>query len=85
MVFVETDNFLHSCRANWLRGRASDSQLRELGVESCAAVLCGQVFSLHCTSSVSCINEYLAIDSGGYVYDQPSGISCSREVEMVSN
>ena len=23
------------------------------------------------------INEYLAIDSGGYVYDQPSRINCS--------
>ena len=25
-------------------------------------------FTLHCSSSLSCINEYLAIDSGGYVY-----------------
>ena len=24
-----------------------------------------------------CINEYLAIDSGGYVYEQPSCINCS--------
>ena len=36
------------CRAQWLRGRASDSRLREPGFESCAAVLkLGQVFSLY--------------------------------------
>ena len=38
----------------------------------------GQVFfTLHCSSSLSCINEYLTIDSGGYVYEQPSRINCS--------
>ena len=30
-----------------------------------------------CLSSLSCINEYLAIASGGYVYEQPSRINCS--------
>ena len=35
------------------------------------------VFTLHCSSSLSFINEYMAIDSGGYVYDQPSHINCS--------
>ena len=36
--------------------------------ESCAAVLNWAVFfTLHCSSSLSCINEYLAIDSGGYL------------------
>ena len=43
--------------------------------------------TLHCASSPSCINEYLAIDRGGYVYEQPSRINCSwmlpREVETV--
>ena len=34
------------------------------------------------------MNEYLAIDNGGYLYEQPSGINCSvarcfPEVEMV--
>ena len=55
----------------WLRGRASDSRLREPGFEPCAAVLktWASVFTLHCSSSLSCINEYLAIDSGGYVLD----------------
>ena len=35
------------------------------------------VFTLHSSSSLSCINEYLAIDSGGYVYEQPPRINCS--------
>ena len=30
---------IQTCRAQWLRGRASDSGLREPGFESCAAVL----------------------------------------------
>ena len=49
----------------WLRGRASNSQLREPGFESCAAVLkpWARFFTLHCSSSLSCINEYLAIDT----------------------
>ena len=66
-------------RAQWLRGRASDSRLREPGFESCAAVLkpWASFFTLHCSSSLSCIHEYLAIDSGGYVYEQPSRINCS--------
>ena len=61
------------CRAQWLRGRHPDSRLREPGFESYAAVLKPRAsfFTLHCTSSLSCINEYLAIDSGGYVYAQP--------------
>ena len=60
-------------RAQWLRGRPPDSRLREPGFESCAAVLkpWASFFTLHCSSSLSCINEYLAIDSGGYVYVQP--------------
>ena len=66
-------------RAPWLRGRALDSRLRGPGFESCAAVLKPwQVsFTLHCSSSLSCVNEYLAIDFGGYVYEQPSHINCS--------
>ena len=34
-------------------------------------------YTLHCSSSLSCINEYLTIDSGGYVYEEPSSINCS--------
>ena len=57
-------------RAQWHRGRVSGSRLRGPGFESCGVMLnnLGQViFTLHCSSSLSCINEYLAIDSGGYV------------------
>ena len=31
--------YIWYCRAQWLRGRASDSRLREPGFESCAAVI----------------------------------------------
>ena len=67
------------CRVQWLRGRALDSRLREPGFESCAAVLkpWASFVTPHCSSSLSCINEYLAIDSDGYVYEQPSRINCS--------
>ena len=63
--------------AQWLRGRASDSRLREPGFLCCGAKTWASVFTLHCSSPFSCINEYLAIDSGGYVYEQPSRINCS--------
>ena len=61
------------------QGRASDSRLQEPGFEFCAEVLTrsASVFTLHCSSSLSYINDYLPIDSGGYVYEQPSRISCS--------
>ena len=67
------------CRVQWLRGRALDSRLWEPGFKSCAAVLkpWATYFTLHCSSSLSCINEYLAIDSGGCVYEQPSHINYS--------
>ena len=60
----------------WLRGR--EPRLREPGFESCTAVLnLGQVFfTLHFSSSFSCMNEYLAIDSGGYLYKQHLHINC---------
>ena len=69
--------------AQWLRGSASDSRLREPGFESCAAVLkhWASFFTLHCSNSLSYINEYLAIDSGGYVYEQPSRINCSMRLD----
>ena len=57
--------------AQWLSGRASESRLRGPWFESYATVLKHRacVSSLHCSKSLSCINEYLAIDSGGYEYD----------------
>ena len=36
---TRTDANTHTCRAQWLRGRPSDSRLREPGFESCAPVL----------------------------------------------
>ena len=57
----------------------SDSQLRGSGFEFCSKVLkpWESVFTVHCFSSLICTNEYLAIDSGGYVYKQLSHINCS--------
>ena len=82
-----------TCQAQWLRGRTSNSRLRGPGFASSAAVLKPwvSIFTLHCSSSPGCIKVYLAIDSGGYVYEHPSCINCStwldasREVEMVSD
>ena len=58
----------------WFRGRALDSRLREPGFESCAVVLkpWERFFTLHCSISLRYIHEYLAIDSGEYVYEQPA-------------
>ena len=73
----QTTHPLH--RAQRLMGRTSDSRLREPEFESCAAMLnpWASLFTLHCSSSLSCIHEYLAMYSGGYVYEQPSRINCS--------
>ena len=51
-------------RAHRLRGGASDSRLRGPGFETCAVGVktLGKLFTLHCPSSLSCINEYLIID-----------------------
>ena len=55
-------------REEWLRGRALVSRLREPEFKSCAVVRnLGQVFfTRHC--SLSCMNEYLVINSGGCLY-----------------
>ena len=66
-------------RGQWFRGRASDCRLREPGFDFYAALLkpWASFFTLRCSSSLSCINEYLAINNGGNVYEQPSRINCS--------
>ena len=54
--------------AQWCSGtvaRSSGSRLRESEFESCAAV--SSSFTLHCSSSLSCMNEYLVVKSGGYL------------------
>ena len=61
----------------------SGVELRTLDYENpgsnpgCGVKTLGKFFTLHCSSSLSCLNEYLTIDSGGYVYEQPSRINCS--------
>ena len=71
-------------------GGASDSRLQEPKFESCAAKLkpWASFFSLHCSSSLSCINEYLTMDSGGYLCGAlivAYGWMLPREAEMVSD
>ena len=63
-------------KSRWLRGRASHCRLRGPGFKSCAA-LGMTVFTLHCSSSVKFMNEYLAIDIGRYLYENPSRINYS--------
>ena len=55
------------------------TRLREPGFESYAAVLkpWATFCTLHCSISLSCINEYLVIDSGGYLYEQHSHIKAT--------
>ena len=83
-------------RAQWLRGRASDSRLREPGFKPCDTVLkpWAGFFTLHCSSSLSCIKEFLAMDSGGCVYVCMSSLHAlivaygwvlPREASMVSS
>ena len=46
----------------------------------------GTIFTLPSSSSFSCMNQYLAIDSGGYLYMESLRINCymlPREVKMV--
>ena len=75
-----------ACRVQWLRGRASDSRRREPGFKSCAVVLkpWASLFTLHCSSSLSCINECLAIDSASSL--RALIAACGwKEVEIVSD
>ena len=69
-----------------------DSQSNEPGFESPFATVSrfGHFRSLHGVSVDSCINEYLAIDSGGNVSDLVFACNCSvarmlpGEAELVS-
>ena len=45
---------------------ASDSRLREAYPVLPCRIL-GSIFTLHCSTSLSCTNDYLTIDSGGYL------------------
>ena len=46
------------------------SHVRDSGFEtSCCHFEClASLFPLHCSSSLSCMKEYLPVDSGGYLY-----------------
>ena len=46
-------------------GSIKKTWVRILG---CCVKSWARLFTIRCTSSVSCMNEYLAIDSGGYLY-----------------
>ena len=74
-------------------GRMPDSQSSEPGFEPPFATVSkiGHFRSLHCgPSRLSCINEYLAIDSGGHVSDLVLARNCCLtrmlpgEAELVS-
>ena len=74
---------LHEMPLPFIKRNGSGVELRTLDYENPSSnpVLLkpwASVFTLHCSSSLSCINQYLAIDSGGYVYEQPSRINCSK-------
>ena len=43
----------------------------------CPCETLGKFFTLYCSSSLSWIEELLAIDIGGYLYKQPLCINCS--------
>ena len=60
-------------------GRRSDSQSRESGFESscCRFEAWAISFTPRCSISHICINEYLAINNGGYVIEQSSRNNCS--------
>ena len=79
---------LHVERSSSTRVRASDSRLRGPRFEACAAVLkpWASFFTLHRSSSLNCINEYLAIDkwwSSLRTLIVTYGQMLQREVKMV--
>ena len=76
--WIFKDNILLKRNGSGVELRTHDYE-QEPGFESCAAVLkpWASFFTLHCSSSLSCINEYVTIDSGGYVYEQLSRFNCS--------
>ena len=75
--------YCRSLRTSPVKRNGTGVELQTLDYENpgsnpdCGVKTLGKFFTLHCSSSLSCINEYLVIDSGGYVYEQPSRINCS--------
>ena len=63
---IQPGTLLYQCSETVVR--PSGSQLRKPGFEPCViGSKYGQVCSLCCFSPFSCIDEYLAIESGGYL------------------
>ena len=62
----------------WLNRSVREAKVQIL---CCGVKTLGKFFTLHCSSSLSCINEYLAIHGGGDVYEQPSCINCSIRLD----
>ena len=69
---------MHHRASSTVERNGSGEELRTLDYKnpgSNSILLClkpwASVFTLHFSSSLSCINEYMAIDSGDYVYEQP--------------
>ena len=52
-------------------------RLSKVRILCCCFEHCASFVTLYCSSSLSCMNEYLDIDSGGYLYEQPLCSSCS--------
>ena len=60
--------------------RTTDSQSRESGFQSscCCFEAWVVLFPPPCLSSLNCVNEYLAIDSGGYVDKESAWLNASQ-------
>ena len=56
------------CGALWLTDRMPDYQSREPMFESCCFWAWTLLFPPRCLSTHSCINAYLSIASGGYIW-----------------
>ena len=68
------------CRAQWLRGRSSDSRLRGPGFESYAAVLKPSLHKFFHSTLFQFTQLYKWVPGcrqWWYVYEQPSRINCS--------
>ena len=58
-------------------GSGGSFRLSKVRILCCCFEHCASFVTLYCSSSPSCMNEYLDIDSGGYLYEQPLCSSCS--------
>ena len=72
-----------TCTCTFVERSGSGVELRTLDYENpgsnpgCGVKTLGKFFHSTLLQFTRCLNEYLTIDSGGYVYEQPSRINCS--------